>query len=679
MHKPIIDRFPRQVREVETLWIPLRDGARVAARLWLPADAAQVPVPAIVEYMPYRKRDLLRLRDQPMHHYFAGHGYAALRVDLRGSGDSDGVLTDMWTRREEDDGLDVLAWVAGQPWCNGELGMIGKSWSGFTGLQLAARRPAALKAIVTVCSAEDRYSTTLHYTGGALLTDSVWWGTSMLLFNSMPPDPATAGETWRATWDARLAANKPMLSDWLDHPHLDGYWREGSVGPRLGEIECAVYAVGGWADYLSRAIPRMLAGIKSPRRGLIGPWGHHYPHDGIPGPAIGFLQDCVRWWDRWLKALPNGIDREPMLRVWMQDSVAPRADYETRPGRWVAERSWPAARIKPRHWVLNDGALDRRAKPSLALTHRSPLTTGLCAPEWLAAGVPGEFPGDQREDDGKSLGFDMAPLAQRVEILGEAVVELDLAVDKPVALLVARLCDVAPDGASTRVAFGVLNLAHRDGHETPNAMEPGKRYRIAIRLPSIAYAFPEGHRIRLSLSTNYWPIIWPSPVPVTLTLFTGASRLALPIRRPDRRDAALPAFGAPERGPGVPVTKLEDTILRRAIERDPMTGRVVVTMQAAGGVLGPHRRYRIDPIDTEMAHTIVKRLEITEDDPLSASVELVQTMAMGRAGWRVAIEVRTKLTCDKTHFHVDASARASLNGTEISARSWRTEHRRALL
>jgi uncharacterized protein len=679
MAKRIVDEFPNEIRVVEHLWIELADGARLAARLWLPADAERRPVPAIIEYMPYRRRDLLRLRDQPIHHYFAGHGYAALRVDLRGSGDSDGVLTDMWTEAEIDDGQEVIAWVARQPWCTGAVGMIGKSWSGFSALQAAARAPAALKAIITVCSAEDRYTTTLHYSGGAVLTDSVWWCSSMLLFCAMPPDPETVGAGWRATWSARLAANRPMLADWLNHPYRDGYWREGSVGPRLGAIGCAVYAVGGWADYLSRGVPRMLAGIKAPCRGLIGPWGHHYPQDGTPGPAIGFLQDAVRWWDRWLKGERNGIDAEPVLRAWMQESVAPAADCAERPGRWVAERAWPAKRIALRRWTLNDRSLDRRPKAPVVLVHRSPQTVGLCATEWLAAGVPGEYARDQREDDGRSLCFDTAALASPVEILGEALAELRLAVDRPVATIIARLCDVAPDGTSLRVAFAVLNLAHREGHEAPRPMARGEPSDVVVRLPAIAHAFPAGHRIRLALSTCYWPIVWPSPEPVTLTLFGGASRFALPVRPRDARDAALPAFGAPEQAPDVKVTRLESSTLRRAIERDPRTGHVAVTLHAEGGVLGPHRRYRIDDIDTEMAHTIRKRLDIDDHDPLSARAELVQTMAMGRPGWRVGIQVRTVLTCDRTHFHVEAELRATLEGEEISARQWKSAHPRLLV
>ncbi|MBI1775206.1 MAG: CocE/NonD family hydrolase [Proteobacteria bacterium] len=676
----ILTRFPRAVREIENVWIPMPDGIRLAARIWLPVDAEENPVPAILEYMPYRKRDLLRLRDQSIHPYFAGHGYAALRVDTRGAGDSDGVLEDMWDGREQADGLAIIEWLRKQPWCTGAVGMFGKSWSGLSGLQAAARAPSGLKAIITVCSSEDRYTTTLHYTGGAVLVDTVWWASSMLVFNSLPPDPETAGADWQKKWQARLAANKPMISDWLDHQRRDAYWLEGSTGGTLDNIEAAVYAVGGWADYLSRAVPRMMEGIKAPRRALIGPWCHNFPHDARPGPEIGFLQDCLRWWDKWLKGVDTGIDREPVFWAWMQDSVRPQADYDHRPGRWVAERSWPSKRIKPVRWYLNAGSLDRRAKAKTKLVHRSPQTVGLCSLEWLGAGVPGELPRDQREDDGRSLAFDSPPLEQRVEILGECVAHLELAVDRPAALVAVRLCDVAPDGASTRVTYQVLNLTHRQSHEEPKPLVPGRRYRVAVRLPSVAYGFPKGHRIRVALSTSYWPVIWPSPEPVTLTLYAGASAIELPVRPADPADKRLPEFGPPEQAPPEPITRLEDAKVTRLIERDPRSGHVRVILNCDGGVLlGPVKRYRIDRIGTEIATTLLKRCDIDDDDPLSAKIELTQTTEIGREGWRVRVDVRVSLASDRDYFHVEATAKASLNGATVSDRAWRTKHRRDLV
>ena len=210
----IVTTFPRAVRHIENLWIPLADGTRLAARLWLPEDADRDPVPAIVEYIPYRKRDYMRGRDQAMHPWFAGHGYAAVRVDMRGSGESDGVMLDEYTRQEHDDAVEVIAWLAAQPWCTGKVGMMGISWGGFNALQVAARRPPALKAIITLCSTDDRYADDIHYLGGCLLNDNLMWGTVMLIFSARPPDPAIVGADWRAAWLARLEANPFLPEIW---------------------------------------------------------------------------------------------------------------------------------------------------------------------------------------------------------------------------------------------------------------------------------------------------------------------------------------------------------------------------------------------------------------------------------------------------------------------------------
>ena len=300
-----------RVEDIENVWIPLSDGCRLAARIWRPEDAHERPVPVLLEYLPYRKRDFMRFRDEPMHRYLASHGYASVRVDLRGSGDSDGLLDDEYTAQEHADGVEVIAWLAAQPWCSGSVGMFGISWGGFNSLQIAARRPPALKAIMTVCAADDRYTDDAHYMGGCLLTENLQWGAIFMMNQALPPDPEIVGDAWREQWKKRLEhlPNFPEL--WLRQPWRGDYWIEGSVRDHIDRIEIPVYAIGGWADAYTNAVPRLVETLNSPSKGLIGPWAHTFPHLGLPGPAIGFLQEAVRWWDRWLKGMDNGIDREP--------------------------------------------------------------------------------------------------------------------------------------------------------------------------------------------------------------------------------------------------------------------------------------------------------------------------------------------------------------------------------
>ena len=522
-----VETFDHDVRDIENEWIPLSDGCRLAARIWRPVDAEDRPVPAILEYIPYRKRDFMRGRDEAMHRYFAGHGYAAVRVDMRGSGESDGLLHDEYLKQEQDDAHEVIAWIAAQPWCDGAVGMMGKSWGGFNALQVAARRPPALKAILPVMGTDDRFAEDVHYSGGCLLNDNFWWGAIMHIFNARPPDPAIVGEGWRAAWLERLDAVTFWPIIWLGHQTRDAYWRHGSVCEDYGAIQCPVYFVGGWADLYRDTPFRLAAGLEAPWKVLVGPWAHLYPQDGLPQPAIGFLQEALRWWDQWLKGIDTGIMEEPALRVWMQESVPPRPYYGERPGRWVAEETWPSPRIEIRRFALNRHSLDAEAGPEEALVLPPMQDPGAAAGDWVSFAIPGDMPLDQRVDDGGALTFDSAPLEQGLEILGGPELVLDLAVDRACALVAVRLSDMAPDGASTAFARGVLNLTHRDGHEEPAPLEPGRRYRVTVRLHGTAYAVPPGHRLRLSLSSGYWPIVWPSPESVTLTVYRRGGRASL--------------------------------------------------------------------------------------------------------------------------------------------------------
>jgi uncharacterized protein len=658
---------PSGIVEIENVWIVMSDGCRIAARIWLPKGADAVPVPAILEYIPYRKRDFMRARDEPIHRYFAQSGYAAIRVDLRGSGDSDGVLFDEYTQQELDDALEIIAWIAAQPWCSGAVGMMGISWGGFNALQVAALQPPALKAIITLCSTDDRYADDAHYMGGCLLNENLQWGATLMTYCAYPPDPEIVGERWRAMWRERIDHLVAFPALWLQHQWRDDFWKHGSVCEEYGRVRCAVYAIGGWADGYSNAVPRLMRGLSCPRKGLIGPWAHVFPHNGVPGPAIGFLQEAVRWWDHWLKGIDRGIMAEPQLRLWMQESVDPQPFHEERPGRWVAERAWPSPRIESRRYYLDPGRLDAAAGRQVTLAFSSPQTTGLRAGEWCAFGAEGEMPLDQRPDDGRSLTFDTEPLAARTEILGAPVLDLDLAVDEPNALLAVRLNDVQPDGTSTLVTYGLLNLCHRDGHERPEALEPGTFYRVRLRLNDIAHAFPAGHRIRIAASTSYWPIAWPSPQAVILTLRTGTSALYLPVRPPSPDDERLRPFEPPVAAAGPRRKTLRELPLKRTIEIDLATNETVYAFQSGefGAALA-----RIEAIAMDLGYTFLKRHRISEYDPLSAQTEIVQRMTMRRKDWSVRIESRTRLSATRDAFQFSADLEAFEDDEPFGQRNW---------
>jgi putative CocE/NonD family hydrolase len=551
--------FPHKTRVVEHAPIKLSDGVTLSAMIWLPQDADQHPVPAILEYLPYRKRDGTTERDALTHPYFAGHGYACVRVDMRGSGDSDGVLRGEYLKQEQDDALEVLRWIAAQSWCTGSIGIIGISWGGFNGLQIAARRPPELKAVISICSTDDRYEEDIHFMGGCLLVDKLAWGSTMFAINATPPDPALVGERWRDIWFQRLEGSGFWLEEWHRRQRRDDFYKHGSVCEDFSAIQCPVYLVGGWADGYSNAIFRMLAGLKVPRKGLVGPWAHKYPHFALPAPQIGFLQESLRWWDKWLKGVETGVMDGPMLRVFMQDTAPPATWYAERPGRWAAEESWPSLRIEPTAYPLAPGRL---AAPGAYVDEQplsicSPQTVGLWAGKWCAYGLDADQPGDQREEAGGSLVFDTEPFAEMVEILGAPVLDLDVAADRPNAFVAAVLSEVLPDGAATRISYGLLNLTHRDSHEDLKPLELGRRYKVRIQLNECGQRISPGSRLRLALSSAYWPVVWPSPEPVMLTVTAGASRLELPIRPPRAEDTNLPDFE-----PAEGASPLRRTVLR---------------------------------------------------------------------------------------------------------------------
>lgn len=669
-----VEKFPHSIKLIENTWIPLSDGTRLATRIWMPADADQNPVPAILEYLPYRKNDGTAIRDRVIHEYFAGHGYASVRVDMRGSGDSDGLLLDEYLPQEQQDALEVIAWIAHQPWCNKNVGMMGISWGGFNSLQVAAHRPPALKAIITVCSTDDRYTDDCHYMGGCVLgSDMLNWASIMFSYNALPPDPAVVGERWREMWFKRMENTPPFIENWLSHQQRDDFWKQGSVNEDYSAIKCPVYAVGGWVDPYTNSVPRLLEGLSVPRKGLIGPWAHSYPHTALPHPAIGFLQESLRWWDHWLKGINTGIMDEPMLRVWMPESVQPQPCEMEWLGRWVAETKWPPARIALETLILGDNCLIKTSETERKTTLLGAQVNGATAGVWCPYGNKFGMPIDQRTDDGFSLCFTSAPGDEAVEILGFPEVKIKLSVDQPNASLAVRLCDVAPDGASRLISWGLLNLTHRDGHDGPKPLKPGEIYQVVVQLNVAAHRLAAGHRWRVSISPTYWPHVWPSPVPVTLTIFTGnESRLILPVRAPNKLDESLAPFDMPEGAPMLEFESLRPEDANRIFDYDVVKGRLQMTDRIDDGRNRLSNGMIYDSV-------IVNKFSILEGKPTSASVECTRQIELSRNDWVARVETTSVMTSDQEYFHLTNVLDAYEGQTRVFTKSWTRKIRRELV
>ena len=468
-----------------------------------------------------------------------------------------------------------------------------------------------------------------------------------------------------------MEAARPWIVDWLRHQRRDEFWQHGSVCEDYGAIPCPVFAVGGWADAYTNPVPRLLENLGVPRKGLIGPWGHQYPHQASPGPDAGFLQEALRWWDHWLKGIDTGLMAEPMLRVWMHESEPPKTRCETRAGRWAAEPVWPSPDIERRRFALDaDGRLGGPLEdggPERAVELRCPETLGCCTHMWGHNGDDAaECPSDQRADDALSLCFDSEPLAEDLPILGAPLVELDLAADRPNAFVAVRLTELRPDGTSSLVSYGVLNLTHREGHEAVRPLEPGRRYRVRVQLNDMAHVFAAGSRIRVALSTALWPVLWPAPEPVTLTVFAGSGSLELPVRPPRPQDGALPPL------PPAEMSRVQErTWLRRPapqalrFETDLANGFVTFVHEEDGGLV------RIDRDGWTFGSRVARRYGLHPDDPTSSRMEFRAMEEYGREGeLAVRIEAFQELTCDTDNFYVQARLEATEDGRQVYARSW---------
>ncbi len=633
---------PQEIEEIEDMGIVMPDGCRLSTRAWRPKDAAGAPVPAILEYLPYRKRDGTCARDALTHPYLASHGYACLRVDSRGNGDSEGVMADEYTPQELADAVEVIKWIAAQDWCSGDVGMMGISWGGFNALQVAALQPPALKAIITLCSTVDRFADDIHYKGGCLLNENLGWAGTMLSYSSRPPDPALVGEGWREMWMQRLRAEPHLAEIWLSHQHRDDYWKHGSVCEDYAAIKAAVLAVGGWGDAYKNAVQALVENVEAPVKGIVGPWIHKYPHFAMPEPRIGFLQEALRWWDRWLKGVETGVEDDPDLRLFVIESEAPKPDYERRAGRWIAQDFRQAPQ---RIFHLSGDRLRDQPGPVDALVD-SPADTGMAAGEYCAIWLGRELPGDQRRDDALSVCFDSAALDQPIDLAGAPEVALTIESNAPVGQIAVRLNDVRPDGKVARITYGMLNLTHRDNAEHPEAMPVAESVTVRLRLDQIAYRIPEGHKLRLSISNAYWPLIWPAPQAATLRLTAGT--LALPLVR----EVGKVAFPAPEMAAPWSTEEMRPPDHLRETVFDQRSGVTRLRIVDDFGLV------RDPATGLEIGSMAREWWDIHPDDPLSARGRTHWTSTLGRDEWQVRTETFSEMWADLGAFHLIARIEA---------------------
>jgi uncharacterized protein len=671
--------------------IPVRDGLALSANLFLPAggglDGATARWPAVLNMDPYRKDDWSAAWDLSLGSYLAERGFAYCRPDVRGTGSSPGVALDEYSEAETQDGYDTVEWLAAQPWCTGAVGMWGLSYGGFTALQVAALRPPHLLAIVPIQATDDRYTDDVHYVGGAMtVSELAQYAVSQVASNALPPLPDAWGDGWREGWLERLEATPPWLFEWARRQRDGPYWRRGSIAPAYERISAAILQLGGWMDeYVDAALRIQARCTAAPRRTIVGPWVHGLPDHAYPGPNIDWLHELVRWFEHWLKGIANGVAEEAPL-TWFQREFTPPERFPARlNGAWRATGSWPNPVAGQLVLSLDGGADVGRGRlagdPAAALEsgadrldHRP--TAGVVGGSlcWGAGHPPNGLAGDLRLEEPNGLVYSSDPLEAPVELLGPPVAVLHVASSEPVAQLVARIGDVAPDGAVEQVCEGILNLTHRESHAEPSALEPGRVYEVRLSLRSAGHRFLAGHRLRLSLAAAHWPVAWPSPGAAVLTIRRGPaapSRLELPLAPGDEAGVAPPAFrttppalvafGSDEAAPSTWM-----------VTEDRLAGTVTVTTYEASTSRLPDGRSTLF-VSEALAMTASDRV------PGDGRFENTCEYRLQRDGLTVHVVADGTTIADANAFDMAAGVRVEMDGRLVFGRRWQERIPRDLL
>jgi hypothetical protein len=650
---------------MQEAWIPLPDGVRLAADLYFPeprADGETFPV--LLEYLPYRKTES-RARNLALYSYFVERGYIVARVDIRGTGNSEGRLIPYeYSDIEQEDGEAVIAWLAAQPWSAGKVGMFGISWGGFNSIQMAARNPPALKAIIAVDATEDLYQDDVHYMDGIMHVDS--WEMSQDLDNARPgaPDYVIDEDYFKNRFDT-----EPWMMTYK-HQQRDGpFWDRASVRDKYDRIRVPSFLIGGWYDGYRDNLPRMLEKVRNaPVKAMIGAWSHAWPNEPYPEPGMEWRHEAVRWFDFWLKGRDTGIMDEPRLAVYVRNWHPPGPYLDYAPGHWRWEDGWPPSGQEMRRLYPQPDHDLSTQKPA-ATTHLLRYVPSI----GIEAGGPvmwwGDVAHDQRPTDAFSLTYDSAPLEDELEILGLPRALLTVSADAPRANWFARLSDVAPDGTVTLITGAGFNGTHRDSARQPEDIVPGQAFPLDIEMHFTSWVFPKGHRVRLSISNAQWPMLWPTPYPMTTSLAIGgdnAAQLVLPVM-PKGRDRKSPDFLPPAESPTLAGYATLDAGTSSgygeisSVDRNPQTGEVTVRATNTGGT-----KY---PWGTETYHETIEH-QTSDAHPENTSLTGTHRMDVALPGRTLTWEAELSFSSDRENFYYRYQRRLLENGQLLREKEW---------
>ena len=656
--KPLTLRDDYQFQEINNVFIPLSDGTELSAKLWLPKDAgANNKVPAILEFLPYRKNDLTCRDDEINFSFFAHNGYGGARVDHRGVGDSSGYAQDELHEIELSDCEQVIDYLANQDWCDGNVIMHGTSWGGFNSAAVAYRQPPALKAIVISCFTTDRYNNDVHYKGGTMLLGNYQWANYIGLRHTLPPDPAISDD-WLEKWKTRLSGLPETASAWLEHQTRDDYWKHASVGEDFSRIKIPALILGGLNDGYTNAIYKMANGVECPTRAIIGPWGHEFPNTSAISPAWAYLPDALRWMDKWVKGIDNEQGDKDELIAYIAYMPKPRFD-NVFDGRFVSlPNGFTGDNFSQKTYGLTkDGLSNTVDNTDEQLSICSPETTGFGCGEFLAYGSMADIPTDQRMDDANSLTFDTAPFEQDVEFLGEGELTITLSADKPIANAFVRLNVVHPTGEVRRLSYTPINLNHDASHETVSPLSAGEKRTFTVKMDMIGERIVAGAKLRLSISSAYFPMVWPNPEHTTITVHMAGSKLTLPVLK--YADDYVDDLGENEGGKPTRRTSLSRGKYERNVAINTEDGTTTTTLISnTGKKQYDHKGFAFEINSTDI-------MSVHPTDPTSAQLTSDIYACWEKDDWQCETHSNHIYTCDKEYFYIDYNLQVKYNGDTI--------------
>ncbi len=645
--------------------VRMRDGVELGAKITRPDSEGRFP--ALVEYNPYR-RIQQPLRDPhdeypPVVPYLAERGYVIVQYDVRGTGNSAGVSRDIYSDEERQDGYDMIEWAASQPWCTGAVGMYGKSYSAVVQWQVAVQAPPSLKAIV-VRSANDDVYTEWTNPGGSIrpyMFES--YAPLMTAMNFAPPDPGLVGSKWAEIWRERLENNVPWGIAWIEHLQDSEYWRAKSLRPGYERVQCPVFVIDGWADWYSTALLRAFMNLQTPKKVMIGPWGHYYAEEryALPGPRIDTRVEYLRWFDHWLKGADTGIMDEPPVAVFVRQYQEPAPLYLEDRGFWIFEKEWPPERAISRRFYLaqsgrliTEGAAGGAAEFDQYTYHpECGIMTGRHGRGNIS---PWAMPLDQRLDDAYALTYTTDPLPASVDMIGVPVANLYVSSSADTAYFYVKICDIAPDGVSKWVTDGGLNATHRNSHQQPEPLEPGRKYELRFELKHAAYQFEAGHRIRVTIAGADFQNAWPTAKRAVNSIYRGgdsASYIELPIAGPQESSFPKPDFkSSPHPLPAFEaLPKPFYTVSHDLINQKTTAYFKTVPTSPPSGI-------------NESSYTV------SNLNPAEVTIDSHCEYAMARAGSEIKVDAHCLTTSNEAAYSHVVDVEVSVNGKRYFSKGW---------